>query len=108
MPQPRRLSDWMRSKSLFDLRRVQRAGWFVHDDDAGVLAESLGDFDQLLDGDGKLFHRLAHVNVQSELAEPNERLSRAARRPAPSPPRVGIRPRKILSATLIGPISDNS
>ena len=107
MPQPRDFRSDEREQ-LFHFRRVQRAGRFVHDDDSGVLIQRLGDFDELLGADGVLLHRSIDVDLEPqrfERAAGHLPLIVAANEPAPV---VGVRPRKMLSATDIAPITDSS
>src|SRR5579862_7636604 len=58
----------LRKQSL-DLRRVQGAGRLVHDNYPGILGQSLGNLDELLNGYGKVLDRPVNVNFQPQLAK---------------------------------------
>ena len=81
------------------LRRRQRRGRLVEDDDAGAREQHAGDLDQLLQADRQIADPRQRIDVD---AEPRELLAglRAMRRHCTSPKRlVGCVPRNTFSAT---------
>ena len=82
-----------------DLDAAERRGRLVHDQQAGVERDGLGDLDDLLVGDGQAAGRTARVDATPSRAKSAVASAYMAARSMRRPARSGWRPMKMFSVT---------
>ena len=86
----------------FGLGERQARGRLVHDDDARVERERLGDLHHLLLGDRQVLDHVARAEIDAEALEQRRspwRASALCRPDSSRPPQLGSRPMNTLAAT---------